>query len=85
MCMSLDLGRWEASCTGGVAGFGRMGACSWDQQNSLALILQDGTGKVFPSPGRWCRARAKGSREERTPVWWGQTMASRWLPAYCRG
>ena len=85
MCMSLDLGKWEASCTGSIAIFGRMGARPWDQQSSLALGLQDRTGKAFPSLGRWCGVCAKDSRDERTPWWWGQTMARRWLPAHCKG
>lgn len=31
LCVFLDLGKWKARCTGGIAGFGRMGACPWDQ------------------------------------------------------
>lgn len=68
MCTSLNLGKWKTSCTVGIDSFGRMEGCPWDQQTSLALRLQDGKGKAFPSLSRWCVAHAKGSNEERTQV-----------------
>lgn len=63
MCMSLDLGKCGMTCIGGIAGFGRMGACPSDQQSSRALGLQEGTGKLLLSLTGGTRPMQRGNRE----------------------
>lgn len=60
MCMSLDLGKWEASCTGAIAGFGRMGACPWDQQRLPCIGFAGWHRKSVPIPWQMARGLCKG-------------------------